>query len=227
MNIDWNNLQLTLPGNSDRHKFDALPIFHEIYTRDCYKIETVKNILNKCDKKIVWDIGAHIGLFSLLCKINVPDCKIHTFEISPIRVEEQKKFLNNRENIKINLMQFLGFAHDEEKCKEYISKPNEDKSYLYLRGIQGVPKVSVEEYLTNSDVPDIIKIDMEGGEVGILEELNQLGLLDKVKLITGEWHFDLALNYIKDDLSRNFNVDITRRDSNDNWNHFIAINKNI
>lgn len=219
-------LEIYLPEDSEQHKFQSLPIFREIFDSDCYNINKIKNIIG--DKKpIVWDIGSHIGLFSLLCKIKLNECEIHTFEISPIRVKEQKKILNNFSDIKINLCQILGFMPDVEKCKEYISRLDDYQINLYLRGIKDVPVISVADYLKDNKVPEILKIDMEGGEVGIIEEFNQLNLLKDIKIITGEWHFDKAYNYIKDELSKNFHIDIKRLNDKNNWNHFFAVNKNI
>ena len=51
-----------------------------------------KSSKNISEKKIVWDVGSHLGFFSALCKIKVPECKIHSFEVIPIRVQEQKSF---------------------------------------------------------------------------------------------------------------------------------------
>lgn len=228
MLVKYNNLEFELPDNTEKHRFDSKNIFNEIFLHDCYKIEHVKKALNISEKKIVWDVGSHLGFFSALCKIKVPECKIHSFEVIPIRVQEQKKFLKNFDDIKINLAHFLGYAEDLEKCKSLISKDSDVSTQQYIRDVKDVPKISVAQYLQqNPDTPDVVKIDMEGGEVGILDELNSLGFLKHVKIITGEWHFDKAYNYVKNHLNDIFDVEVIRKGSENNWNTFIAINKNI
>ena len=218
-------LEINLPEDSEQHKFQSLSIFKEIFESDRYNINKIKSIIgnNKC---IIWDVGSHIGLFSLLCKTRLSECEIHTFEIIPIRAKSQKQLLHNFNGIKTNLCQILGFMPDVEKCKKYISRQDDYSIELYLRGIKDVPVISVTDYLKDNKVPEILKIDMEGGEVGIIEEFRELNLLKDIKVITGEWHFDKAYNYIKNDLSQHFDIDIKRINTNNNWNHFFAINKN-
>lgn len=219
-------LIIDIPEDNDIHKFASFPIFQEIFHQDCYRIN---DIINSSDARqnVIWDIGSHLGFFSLLCALRIQKYEIHTFETLPIRVEEQRKILEKFNNMNINLCKFLGFVHDREKCKKFISRQDETVINQYIAEIKGVPFLSVEDYLKTNKVPDIIKIDMEGGEVGIIEELRELGHLSNVKIITGEWHFDLAYNYFKNELNDLFNVEIIRTSDNNQWNTFFAKNKNL
>jgi len=219
-------LFIDIPEDNDQHKFASLSIFNEIFHQDCYRINDIINSLNT-QQNIIWDIGSHLGFFSLLCALKMDNYEIHTFETLPIRVEEQKKILKKFNNININLCTFLGFIHDKDKCKKFISREDENIINQYIREIKGVPRLSVLDYLKNNKAPDIIKIDMEGGEVGIIEELRELGHLSNVKIITGEWHFDLAYNYFKNELNDLFRVEILRTSNDNNWNTFFAVNKNL
>jgi hypothetical protein len=49
-----------IPDDNSIHKFDALPIFEEIFNHDCYKIDDIINNLNS-DENVIWDIGSHLG----------------------------------------------------------------------------------------------------------------------------------------------------------------------
>lgn len=228
MLIKTHGIEINLPEDEPNHKYAAFSIYKEIFIHNCYDIETIKKISNKCSNKIIWDIGSHIGLFSLLCKLNIPNCQIHSFEVLPNRIDAQRKILEKYSDINIHNIHFLGFCEDIEKCKKYISKQDDNYINVYTHTIKNIEQISVTKFFEKyNTIPDIIKIDMEGGEAGIFEELKSLNILKDIKFITGEWHFDKAYDYITQELIKDFYVSTKRIDKNNNWNTFTAINRNF
>lgn len=164
--------ELVLPADTAKHKFQSLPVFKELFERNVYKMDIIEQQLGSVEDLVVWDVGSHIGLFSFMCKSLIPSSNIHTFENIPIRVQEQQKILERFSNIKINNVKLLGFANDVAKCRSYISRLDEDDINLYLRPIKNVSAISVNQYiLEGNPPPSLLKIDMEGGEVGVMEEM--------------------------------------------------------
>jgi FkbM family methyltransferase len=57
------------------NQFRESPAFGEIFRQDCYRLARVKT-----PPKYVLDIGANVGLFTLACKMNWPDCEVIALE---------------------------------------------------------------------------------------------------------------------------------------------------
>jgi hypothetical protein len=67
----------------------------------------------------------------------------------------------------------------------------------------------------------MIKVDIEGCEIGVLGELRQLGLLQAVQHIRGEWHFN-AFHEIPRLLAASHHVRMTPGVPNP-WHYFEAV----
>jgi len=196
-------------------------------TADCKEIAVVMSgyeypldILPTMTQPTIFDIGAHIGSFSLFALRAYPDADVYSFEPS------NDNFSYLEKNLKKNGMGW-------ELCKTYncaigdyhgsgmLNVSGENDGYA-LR----VPPASHNEHRfiqscsvrTLADVCrehsisriDILKVDVEGGEYGILQHEESFKLLqEKVRFILLEHHYinsQKNANWIKQRLKDSFNI---------------------
>jgi FkbM family methyltransferase len=149
-----------------------------IYDYD--NIMLIKEFLNQASKGIFFDVGANIGVYSILVSEN-PNNLIYSFEPHPVT------FANLDENISVN-KRYNIFAHQVAIGSEQkkVGFTNDDFSSLN-KIISGqnfensitVNQISLEQFIIDNNVlPDVIKIDVEGYEVEVLK-----GLKEKLSLI--------------------------------------------
>jgi len=147
---------------------------------------------------VVYDVGANIGYISLLLARKIgEEGKVFAFEALPENVER----LNH--NISLN-----GFAERIEVVPKAIVDANRSVHFLVgpsggmgkVEGSAGRKKVSyvksievdgisldVFTYNQNKPIPDMVKMDIEGGEVFALSGMKQL-LVERHPLILLELH---------------------------------------
>ena len=123
----------------------------------------------------VFDIGAHVGYYTLLASEVVGDeGNVVSFEPLPSNINYLKQHikLNSCKNVKI-----IEAAVSE---KEGIAKFNESKNnyqgHLSDNGNISVFKVSIDELYNKGELPkpDLIKIDVEGEELSVLKGAKSL-----------------------------------------------------
>lgn len=155
------------------------------------------------DPKVVVDIGGCLGSFSVMCKSLWPDC--YTLIIEP-----------NKENIELCKKNMLLHVKEEDESWQiydaalnyYPDKVNFLKSLKssgrgYLSDI--IPSLNCEHYVLQDNSTfsnmelnqivdlcpdnriDILKLDCEGGENGLMNSLD-IEILKDIPYIVGEWH---------------------------------------
>jgi FkbM family methyltransferase len=132
------------------------------------------------NKKIILDIGAHIGLCSIPISLYCNVERIYAFEPNDINREILKAHItaNNISNIEV-AANLVGKNHGE--LVELYS-PEEVSGIPSIANLQSMRKdnktyrtsshlqVSIDEFCKSRNIhPDIIKIDVEGAEFGVLE----------------------------------------------------------
>ena len=137
-----------------------------------------------------FDIGSNIGLWSLV-NINLCD-KIIAIEASPITF---KRLVNNCKNDKIILLNYAvcnNNCHDitfyQANCdtlstinKGWLTN-NTSRFYNYPYKEITCKTITIDKLIEQYGLPDLIKIDVEGGEYECIASLTQ-----KVKLLCFEW----------------------------------------
>jgi FkbM family methyltransferase len=164
--------------------------------------------------KNVVDIGANVGLFSLLTSALFPESKIYSFEpaAANIRKFEFHLSINSCDQIKIfpfglganNQKRQLFMPHDEGAYSLY-----ESNAALYTRGdgykgnkeLVEIRHASEAIDELNLGIIDYLKIDCEGAELEILSTLD--GQLSKVRYMAIEWHPNVSVLEIERVLSKN------------------------
>lgn len=175
------------------------------YPEDLSKIFNWMKILNLSERPIILDVGANLGVFSLAYRSMFVDCEVHAFE--PI------EFIYHQlsQNIKLNgQTKFIktynfGMSDEAEVIELSIPTPEQHERYKLPTDVrhfsihgQGVEKFTgnlmvLDTWFEESALTkvDLIKIDVEGYELPVLEgasktikkhkpniifELNDLGI---------------------------------------------------
>jgi FkbM family methyltransferase len=122
---------------------------------------------------MVWDIGAHTGFFSALCSRRVgPSGRVHSFEPGPetrARLEETVR-LNGFENIHVHACA-VGPKRREGVLYEVGRSAQATLRPLGARasGSSPIEVRTLPDLWEELGPPDVIKVDAEGAEAGIVE----------------------------------------------------------
>lgn len=203
-NIEWdiNNNRIVLKINNYKILYndikEGIRIILEVFAEDIYGKFDFKD-------KVIIDIGGYVG-DSALYFISKGAKKVYVYETnkSVFNLLKENVILNNLEN-KISYFN-IGVSNDFEKQTFYISK---DKGSSSVNLKELYPN-EVEEEITIELVPfkhilkepiDILKMDCEGCEYAILEQILEFNLMSKIKEgIILETHYideKRNINYIK------------------------------
>jgi len=137
------------------------------------------------------DAGAYIGAFSVLAASK--GCQVTAFEPDPLSFEQLKK------NIELNKLEdkveAFNVAVSFEGGHASLSRHNKGNFWRnsICRKLKGetiqVPLINLLATLEEGFINYCIKLDIEGSEMGILEEISSKQL-DRVNKIVVEWTFD-------------------------------------
>lgn len=171
-----------------RPKTTDRTIFNEIWLRQFYTPKTFE--IGESD--IVFDLGAHIGLFSVFAATLAKKGRVYSFEPLPDNFELLKDNirLNNLKNIKpINKA-----VANESGTREFILSDNASGNYFASFRDNKENKITVqtinlEEFIkgNNINVIDFLKIDCEKAEYEILFNC-PLEIFKSIKKISMEHH---------------------------------------
>ena len=139
-----------------------------------------------CDTKTptIYDCGGNIGLATAWFKTQYPKADIKIFEANP----------NVLDTLKTNLNEW--HVHDAEIIEAALWDNNGEKNFDAVNSDAGritdrVPGIKVKTIrlsdLINKPI-DLLKIDIEGAEFRVINDLCQSGKIDIVKRIIGEIH---------------------------------------
>ena len=130
---------------------------------------------------VVIDIGAHVGYYTLLAaKLVGPAGKVYAFEPEPgNHATLQKNIeLNNYPNI---VATQIAVSDSRGRASIYLSSLDNGRHSMFQHGLPKRGSVQVETttldwFLETQDLPrvDLIKIDVEGAEVDVLDGMHQL-----------------------------------------------------
>jgi len=160
-----------------------------IGTYDTFLFDTLKTM--KPEGKVIYDIGAHIGFHSLyFAKLVGNKGKVYSFEPNSANFERFNLILNENKNIKKIIQAFNVAASDKSETVEFNinndiesgrssgnfienADPFWNKEIYTEKGfskskVKTIPIDSFKEELGIVDLPDIIKIDVEGAEYLVL-----------------------------------------------------------
>lgn len=188
------------------------------------------------DEPIIFDVGGHVGIASIMFATQYPKAKIVTFEPCPIN------FSYLIHNLKVNHIKNVfvlpyGVSKNARNIDLVFEKGNSGGTSAYTHDNQTIGKISVPTVklddiidLLNLNKIDIFKIDTEGAEYEVLFNMKHV---KKIKYLTGEVHdcesaydngrdkFALALHLLENGVKL---LNITNLDRN--WLQSIQKTKN-
>jgi len=140
--------------------------------------------------QVIFDIGAHIGSFSVKCAQEFPDAKIYCFE--PIDENYELVSLNTKsfDNITAFNLAVAGDLVPAELETLYYG-PNGvntgGSNFIYGSGLSSTPYIQAKALMNWHPYIDILKIDCEGGEVAIFPQID----FNRVGVVMIEFHLKL------------------------------------
>jgi FkbM family methyltransferase len=146
------------------------------------------NVLKEGD--IFYDVGAHVGYYSILASALVSEKgQVHSFEPTPRTFNslqenaEPKKnvFVNNRAVMSTESeIEFSDYGPKYSAFNSFQNRTSEEMNFLSKPKIIKVKTISLDAYRTSTGAtPTIIKIDAEGAEHIILQAMDTILTEDK------------------------------------------------
>ncbi len=159
-------------------------LLRDFFTKEPETLNWIDNFKDK-EKLIFWDIGSNIGLYSIYAASNFENIEVISFEpsTSNLRILSRNISINNLEN-KIKIFQIPLGTYKNQFKKFYERKFNEGESHNSLdenidfegKKIDASNKyqlfsTNIDQIIEEGilDVPDYIKIDVDGIEHLILK----------------------------------------------------------
>jgi FkbM family methyltransferase len=148
----------------------------KIYFDDCYRLTEVRST-----PATVVDVGGNVGLFSIVARHRFPRARIHCYEPNPALAQILKGHLNP-----LQVSVFPEAVGDHAGLVRLFLGENSLHSTVDDSAAGELPMVTLDTVVERcGGSVDLLKLDCEGCEWGILE--NARGL-DAVKEITMEFH---------------------------------------
>ena len=160
-------------------------LFKEIFLSEEYKIES-----SQLSTKII-DCGANIGMALLYFKKKHPNCSILAFEPNPnlFKLLEKNVAQNNLTNV-----QLLNFAlsNFNGKIDFFVNNNKGTLTGSFFESRSGENKIVVEvkklsSYIHEEKI-DILKMDIEGAEMSVVDDLVKNGKLKLINRYLVEYH---------------------------------------
>lgn len=162
-------------------------LFHEIFVSGEYHYsETTFR------PKVIFDCGANIGLATIYFKIFYPKVKIYSFEPNPVAFKylERNIKLNNLRNV---FLQQIALSDESGEVELFFDEKNlvtgslnQDRDTFY-QAIK-VRAAKLSDFILSEEVVDLIKLDVEGAEIMIINELIKHSAFEKTKRYLIEYH---------------------------------------
>jgi FkbM family methyltransferase len=200
LKIEDNNNGLIFEFNGVKiyvESYEEILIINEIFVENDYSFFTN-------DKVVLIDIGTNIGIASIFFSQKNNISKIYAFE--PVEATYNQALINfkmNKNFLKVDKFNNYGLAKNDRK--EIFLFNNNVKGNTGVRGALSssfVPSLSVEVevelrnvtteiekiIIENPNTKIAIKMDCEGGEYEIFENLEDSGYIKKIDYLILEWH---------------------------------------
>lgn len=152
---------------------------------------------------VFFDIGAHIGYYSAMAAmLNKDKGRVFAFEPRPMNARFFRKHMkmNGMENVTL----FEAAVGDSDTWVKFETGHGSATGRVSSEGDLKVKQVCIDNMVKNGELPSphFIKIDVEGGEIQVLNGLKEVIEKEKPKLIVAT-HNTGCYNFTIDFLERN------------------------
>lgn len=172
-------MKIKMPNDWTRWRVETL------YTKEPETISWIKNMV---PGKVLWDIGANIGVYSLYAASR----GVRVVALEP----DVENFKALTENIALNDYQIRAINRalwDKSGIQRFSHGPEAGMSTGRVGKGEGyIPVITGEDLVREVEPPDYIKIDIDGGELQVLLGLgNVLHRVQEVLLEITENYFNI------------------------------------
>jgi FkbM family methyltransferase len=137
-------------------------------------------LLNPADIKVIYDIGANVGTWTLLAKAIIPHAQLHAFEPMP---EHCRGFADNTTQVSGVALHQAALGAEEKSANLHVMDFSDASSILPLAdagrvqfGIREIERrpillATLDHWRASHDLPppDLIKLDVQGYEADVLK----------------------------------------------------------
>jgi FkbM family methyltransferase len=159
-------------------------LFEEIYLRRHYPFRPTEA------RPLVIDCGANIGIATMFFKAVAPDARVLAFEPEPTAFRLLEENIARNGITGVNCLP-VALAADEGRAMLRVYQPAHGGATLRLAEGAGWPETEVatarlSTYIT--EPVEFLKLDVEGAEVEIIEELAEADVLKRIATVAIEHH---------------------------------------
>jgi len=174
------NIPLTLSVGATRDRFYPFGgHIKKYYMRTYFEYDELAWVLQQENIRVFFDIGANLGIYSLLVALRFPNCQVHAFEPCSMTFGYllKNKTLNRVCNIKENRVALADVSGqgslllnegEEDGLNSLKSRSHRSANVI---GEESVSIITLDSYCEQQNVHqvDLIKLDVEGAELRVLE----------------------------------------------------------
>lgn len=190
---------------------------------DYKNFSLLNDVIN--ENNIIVDVGANTGDYTDFFKEKLKGTgKIYTIELFPETCKSLNKKYENDKNIIVlnyavsNTNGMIPYYSGNHHCLHNIL--GHDVNYQKTNFFGEIESIRLDDLLKNENIINLIKIDVEGAELLVLEGCK--GIIDKVEYLLVECHLSDDWEKIKTILLDDFNFDCINNTAN--YNGPIEIN---
>lgn len=181
-------VRIVAPAMLRGYKWLIHPLGNRAYYKGYYEPELTQFFINYLTKdSVFFDVGSHVGYFSLLASVVASSGEAHSFEPAPNNYQlcNEIRTLNNRANWITNNMA----VGDRSTRLRFGKGKTATMGHIQDDGELEVDVVSLDDYVGQKSIKrvDIIKIDVEGFGGNVLRGATNL-LSNYRPIIVMEFH---------------------------------------
>jgi len=167
-------------------------LYYEIFIEDNYSIKGLENCKN------IIDAGSNIGVSVSYFSQTYPEARIECFEPNPEAIEYLRENIErNKMNASINKCalgsenkQVVFYTDSEIKGSSNAGSVKLMESKNRPASEITVDSRKLSDFIKSGSTIDILKLDIEGGEMGVMHDLVATGKIDQIRTIFAEFHYD-------------------------------------
>lgn len=156
------------------------------------ELRWLRMVLPEC--QTVFDVGANVGDWSAMALDSNPTCKVHCFEPSTATYQTlSRRFIGNKQVI----LNHIGLSATSGRMSLHRFGAESGVNSLYIREGLDIQQTDSEEvgletldaYCQRADVDqiDLLKLDVEGHELAVLQGATQMLTKGKIRRIQFEY----------------------------------------
>jgi FkbM family methyltransferase len=165
-----------------------LEMYEEIFLRKQYVFES------ETEEPVVLDVGSNIGLATLFFKRLFPRANVVAFEPDPQTYELLKRNVSDNRLERVETRQ-QAVCDSEESVYLYRDQTTPGSPQMTTRkerGTQAREQVSSTRLSKHIEEPvDFLKLDVEGAERAVINDLERAGKLERIRRLAIEYHHHL------------------------------------